>query len=120
MPMYDYECGGCGSRTTVFRKIADLDRPQECAFCTGYMQRLISAPMVQASFTPYESPKTGKMITSRDQMRDDLARSGSFILEKGVKEDIAKNRAEKWAKTEAQIENLVQKTAGELTASGRI
>ena len=106
----------------MFRKIADLSLPQECPFCLEKMERQISAPMLgQINFTPYESPKTpGKIISSRSEEKNELARTGSIILEKGMKQDVDRKKKENWAKTVQKVENLVAQTTGELAASGRI
>lgn len=44
------------------------------------------APFVWGSFTPFESPATGKWITSRVEHREDLARSGCRVVEAGERE----------------------------------
>ena len=36
----------------------------------------VTAPYIRSDIPPYASPVTGKMITSRPQRRDDLARAG--------------------------------------------
>jgi hypothetical protein len=40
-------------------------------------------PAVQRDHKPYRSPATGKVIEGRAAARDDLARSGCRIIEKG-------------------------------------
>lgn len=41
----------------------------------------IAIPMVQSDIEPYASPVDGRMITSRTQRRDDLARNGCVPYE---------------------------------------
>ena len=41
----------------------------------------IATPMVQSDIQPYASPVDGKMITSRTQRRDDLARNNCVPYE---------------------------------------
>ncbi|WP_150660799.1 FmdB family zinc ribbon protein [Pandoraea sputorum] len=43
MPIYDFECGRCGT-FAVMRRIADRDDPCHCPECGGEGSRVISAP----------------------------------------------------------------------------
>jgi putative FmdB family regulatory protein len=43
MPVYEYECAGCGV-FPQFRSIADRDDESLCMVCDQPLQRLISAP----------------------------------------------------------------------------
>jgi putative FmdB family regulatory protein len=96
MPLYDIQCKTptCGVRSTIFRKIAEMDNLPACASCAGETQRILSAPTVHAAFSAYVSPATGKMIESRQAQRADLCASGHFLNEPGVKKDIARNKLE--------------------------
>jgi hypothetical protein len=38
-------------------------------------------PMVVSDLEPYESPMTGKIITSKSEQREDLAKSGCRLLD---------------------------------------
>ncbi len=84
------------------------------------MPRIIVAPSVQTDIEPYESPKTGKWITSRREQREDLKASGAFLYESGVSEDIARRRQENLAATDRLIETRVDETIRDLSASGRL
>lgn len=46
MPLYEYECGGCGKRFELIQKFSD---PVEatCVGCGGIAHRLLSAPAIQ-------------------------------------------------------------------------
>jgi putative FmdB family regulatory protein len=46
MPIYEYECKKCGSRTEVFQKVNDKG-PAKCSKCNGKLERMISAPAIQ-------------------------------------------------------------------------
>lgn len=78
MPTYEAVCLKCGKYHTYIRKAADyLDTP----FCCGAKtdKRILSAPMARPDMQPweaYESPATGKMITSYAQRREDMKTSG--------------------------------------------
>lgn len=116
--MYVCACP-CGARRTIFRRVEERNSalPEHCG---ASMQRIIVAPAVQADITPYESPATGKWISSRRAMRDDLERSGCFLNEPGVREDIARNKKRAEAETDRLVERRVDETIRDLSASGRL
>jgi putative FmdB family regulatory protein len=119
MPLYDVKCKTCDAGDTVFRKIAERDNLPSCA-CGGELYRLISAPLIAAEFTPYESPGTGKIIHSRTEMREDLARSGAILYEPGLKQDIARNREAAKAKAFAPIEAAVDQYVAAAVSAGKL
>jgi putative FmdB family regulatory protein len=43
VPIYDFECGSCGS-FSVMRRIADREKPCSCPVCGGESGRVVSAP----------------------------------------------------------------------------
>jgi putative FmdB family regulatory protein len=46
MPLYEYECEGCGRRFEVIRKFSDP--PVEvCDVCGGKVRKLLSSPAIQ-------------------------------------------------------------------------
>jgi putative FmdB family regulatory protein len=118
MPLYDIACR-CGETRTIFRRIAEIDNLPTCT-CGGKYERRISAPMVLKEFTPFQSPATGKWIESREAHRADLKASGSFLYEKGVEKDIARNKQYTEEKTFAPIAAAVDNTVRELVNSGKI
>ncbi|MCX5812998.1 MAG: zinc ribbon domain-containing protein [Proteobacteria bacterium] len=42
MPIYEYECTGCGKRFEIFQKISDKPLTK-CNFCKGPLSKLISS-----------------------------------------------------------------------------
>lgn len=46
MPLYEYECGGCGKHFDLIQKFSD-PVTATCAACGGTAQRLLSAPAIQ-------------------------------------------------------------------------
>lgn len=76
--IYEAVCLKCGAYHTYIRKVADyLDTPVCCEQKTD--KRLLSAPMMRADIAPwdaYESPATGKTISSYAQRREDMKASG--------------------------------------------
>ena len=119
MPLYSTRCPCCESTGTIFRKIAEMDNLPLCE-CGEIVQRVLSAPRVQVSFTPYVSPGTGRVVDSREKQRADLKESGCFLYEKGVDKDIARNREHTLEKSFAPVAAAVDKTVSQLVSSGKI
>jgi putative FmdB family regulatory protein len=46
MPLYEYECGGCGKRFELIQKFSDPPGAT-CVACGGGARRLLSAPAIQ-------------------------------------------------------------------------
>lgn len=120
MPLYDTKCRKCGAVDTLFRKIAEKDNLPSCDSCGGTLDRVLSAPMVIGEFHPYVSPATGAYIDSRTKRADDLRKSGSFLLEPGVKEDIARNRMAREERDFLPIANAVDETVRSMVNSGKL
>lgn len=76
--------------------------------------------MVRSEIAPYESPVTGKPITSRRERREDLLRSGSIEWEPGLREHVAKRKADLFEADLRHAEQKVDETVRDLHASGRI
>jgi hypothetical protein len=70
-------------------------------------------------FRPYRSPASGRIIDSPTKERDELARTNCFIDEPGVPQQIARRRKEIEAAGDARLGVLIEKTYGELEASGK-
>lgn len=119
MPMYDLRCVTCDERTTVFRRIADYDNLPLCS-CGAKTERLVVAPSVLGSFEPYVSPGTGKWVESRTQRAEDLRRSGAFLAEPGVKQDIARRRTELEEKKFAPLSAAIDETVARLVNEKKI
>jgi putative FmdB family regulatory protein len=43
MPLYEYECSACHKRTEKIQKFSDPEIT-ECPFCSGKLERVLSAP----------------------------------------------------------------------------
>lgn len=80
----------------------------------------VICPAFQADITPYESPVSGKRIKTRREQNADLRDNGYILAERGVREQIEKNKKRTLSESFSQIENRVLETAGALAASGRI
>lgn len=78
MPVYQAICLKCGGYHEYIRHSSEyLDTPECCGQKTE--KRILSAPMARMDIQPwdaYESPATGKLITSYAQRREDMKASG--------------------------------------------
>ena len=81
MPVYEYQCTGCGEVTEAFQKISEAPL-QTCSKCQGQLKKLIS----QSSFhlkgsgwyvTDYGGSKSGNKTTDKTAKKsDDKTTSG--------------------------------------------
>lgn len=107
MPLYDVECSSCKLRAVIFRTVAERDNLPTCG-CGGKVNRLITAPMLSGvNFEPFISPGTGEVVDSHSKWKEDLKKSGAIPYEKGMREDIARNRKHEQEKAFRPIENAV-------------
>ena len=121
MPVYSTRCPGCAAAGTVFRRVAERDSNLPLCGCGQQVVRTLDLPFGKSDeVSPFESPATGKMITTRSQLQEDLRTSGCFIYESGVKQDIARNRARNIEKADAALAEKVDRVAAELSLSGRL
>lgn len=78
MPVYEAVCLKCGKYHEYIRPVAQCrDTPVCCETKTD--KRLLSAPMMRADIQPwdaYQSPATGKLITSYAERRADMKAAG--------------------------------------------
>jgi len=120
MPLYSTFCLSCRVQDAVFRKIEERDNVGNCPHCGKPVERLFDTPRIQTDIEPYESPKTGKWITSRSARDEDLRASGSFLYEKGVREDIARNREAAAEKAFKPISDAIDATVTSLVSAGKL
>src|SRR5262245_43834911 len=65
MPLYEYECGSCGSRFERIQKFSDP--PLEvCPTCGGPLRKLISSPAIQFKGSGFYITDYGKAGQSSD------------------------------------------------------
>lgn len=75
MPLYEYQCPICNRMHSAFRRVSECDAPgTDC--CGAPARKIVSRPARPVIFEAYVSPTTGRVITSWEQRRDDLKRSG--------------------------------------------
>jgi predicted nucleic acid-binding Zn ribbon protein len=78
MPTYQSVCMQCGKYHEYIRRCAQSDDSPECCGVKTE-KRILSAPMARMDIQPwdaFESPASGKVITSYAQRREDMARTG--------------------------------------------
>lgn len=121
MPIYQAVCLTCGKYHEYIRRAADCrDTPECCGTATD--KRILSAPMMRADIAPwdaYESPATGKFITSYAQRREDMKASGCRDWEGQDVErrEISKRQAEDEAKADAAMDATVRTAWASLSPS---
>jgi len=74
MPIYEYECQKCKTKSEVFQKVNDKP-PAKCLKCGGKLERLISAPAIQFKgsgwyVTDYASKATSKEKSESESSSD--------------------------------------------------
>lgn len=78
MPAYEAVCLKCGKLHDYIRPVAQyLDTPECCGAKTD--KRILSKPMARMDMQPwdaYESPATGRVVTSYAERREDMKVSG--------------------------------------------
>jgi len=119
MPIYRIRCEICTETREIFRRMSEYDNLPTCD-CGGTFARMLCAPAVHTDITPYQSPGTGEWINSRSAQREDLLKSGSFINEPGVKQDIARRKVEVAEKAFAPVADSIDSTVRELVNAGKL
>ena len=76
MPMYEYECGGCGNRFELIQKFSD-EPVSTCPSCGGKVRKLVSSSAIQFKGTgwyvtdyarkPRPEQSEGKEKSSKDE-----------------------------------------------------
>jgi len=110
MPLYESSCAKCGTYHTYVRTVANcLDTPECCGVKTD--KRIFSAPMATfdiQTWDAYESPATGKIISSKKQRLEDMKVSGCREWE-GIESE-RKESAKKKADDEKKLDESLDKT----------
>ncbi|HEX2444549.1 MAG TPA: FmdB family zinc ribbon protein [Vicinamibacterales bacterium] len=68
MPLYEYQCDGCGERFEVIQKFSDPP-VETCSACGGPVKKLLSSPAIQFK-------GSGWYITDYARKSGDAAKSG--------------------------------------------
>jgi hypothetical protein len=121
MPVYEAVCLKCGKYHEYVRPVsACMDTPECCGTKTD--KRILSAPMARPDIAPwdaYESPATGRMITSHAERREDMRRAGCRDWEGQDVErrEATKRKAEDDAKLDAKLDATVRQAWADLPPS---
>lgn len=119
MPVYEAVCLKCGGYHEYIRPVAQCrDTPECCGAKTD--KRLLSAPMMRADIQPwdaYQSPATGKMITSYAQRRADMKAAGCRDWEGMESEKQHAQRQKQYAEAEqdAKLDTTVRTAWAQLS-----
>jgi putative FmdB family regulatory protein len=80
MPIYDYECSGCGLHVDVWAGIDDVDLPCSCG---GRKRRVMSATRSNPDWQPYVDDNLcrmgevgGTLVKSRQHRKELMKRMG--------------------------------------------
>lgn len=121
MPIYQAVCLDCGKYHEYIRPAARcLETPECCGAPTS--KRILSAPAMRADIAPwdaYESPATGKVITSYAERREDMRAAGCRDWEGQDVErrEAGKRTAEAEAKADAALDATVRTAWANLSPS---
>lgn len=113
MPQYVTQCALCSKRETIYRTVEQRNNLDPCE-CGGEVSRIISAPTVIGDITPYISPTTGKLLSSKTDEQNEIAKHGYIIKEPGLEKDVARWGQEKKERDFAPIAAAVDLKVKEL------
>lgn len=120
MPLYELTCSN-GHKFDRFIKLANLDDPQTCE-CNAKATRVISPCMFSidaTNFPAYQSPTTGRVISSKTQRREDMAASGCVDYEPSMIAHQAKRIEREDAELDKKVDEHVEKTIYEMPVEKR-
>jgi putative FmdB family regulatory protein len=117
VPIYAYLCP-CGTEFDRFLKLADSDQPQYCE-CGRESPKFIKPVSIHVDAPAYQSPASGKWITSRTERREDLRATNCVEWEPGMKEEHQKRLAAEDAALDRKVEDHVEKEILSMPAAKR-
>lgn len=106
-PLYEFRCTN-GHKFDRFLKLKDYDQSQTCE-CNAPATKQLSAPMLQVDFPAYQSPSSGKWITSRTERREDLRATNCVEYEPSMVQEQVKRYAAEDAALDAKVEEHVER-----------
>lgn len=120
MPIYVHVCES-GHTFDVFLKMKDYNQPQVCK-CGAASKRKIVPTMINCdiqSWDYYESPVSGKPITSYKARREDMARNNCVDYDPGMK-DAQKKRINRLdADLDKKVEDTVDREWDKMPSAKR-
>ena len=119
-PIYDYDCED-GHHFTRFLKLADYKEPQTCD-CGKPSKRKIMPTMINCdmqNWDRYESPVSGRLITSYKERRADMAEHGCTDYDPGMVNSTTSHMEAEDRKVEKRMDETVEKTICEMPVRKR-
>lgn len=119
MPIYGYACQ-CGEEFDRYLRYESYDNPQFCR-CGRQAVRQIFAP-IMVSVSPnicYDSPITGKPITSLREREEDLARNNCRPYDPGMKQDYEQRLKREDEALDRSVDEVVEKEVALMPARKR-
>ena len=110
MPIYVFECDK-GHKFDRYLKLEDYNNPQTCD-CGEKAKRKIVPTMINCDIQPwdyYESPASGKPITSYKERREDMKRHGCVDYEPSMKKTQQRNIKKNDEALEKAIDETVER-----------
>ena len=107
MPLYEFACDK-GHKFDRFLKLKDYDQAQTCE-CGAQATKQLSAPMFSVDFPAYQSPASGKWITSRAERKADMKATGCVDYEPSLKAEQERRYAAEDAALEKQVDEHIEK-----------
>lgn len=119
MPLYQAVCMQCGKYHEYVQRVAQSDDSPDCCGVKTE-KRILSAPMARMDIQPwdaFESPASGKFISSYAQRREDMARTGCRDYEGRESEERQVKRNDRYdeEKQDAALDNTVRQVWANLS-----
>jgi hypothetical protein len=118
MPIYVYDCRGCGKRFERFMPLA-LYRNTVLHECAGLGTKVILPPMIHGDLPAYESPIDGRLIEGRRARQEDLRRNNCRPYETGEKEQNERARVQANERLERRIDETIEQAVLTMPARKR-
>ena len=115
MPLYSYRCNSCGNREEKYLKIAECRDAQECKICSHELEKLIDSARISVDYAGYTCPISGKWIEGKKAHKENLAKYGKRVLEKGELQECRKAKAREEEEFEKKIDEGVEKQLAQLS-----
>lgn len=115
MPIYTYTCTA-GHQFDRFLKLKDYKEPQICD-CGLESKKIIMPTMINCDMKPwesYESPVSGRAITSYKERKKDMADHGCVDYEPSLRTDSTKHMNSEDSKLEKKMDDFVEKSIHEM------
>lgn len=109
MPTYSYKCENNHEFDRLLL-LSEYKDPQTCE-CGSKAKKILKPTMINcdmANWDRYESPCSGKLITSYKEREKDMKEHGCVDYDPGMREDSVSNQKRTDAKIEKDIDNTVE------------